>query len=204
MTTYHERGLVASFERALESAPELAASLIKVRKRIREYDPKVVDFVVQKQRNMTLEETYAFSIVWHWFNSGQFYLASIPVGSTPFSDNQLELNQKALTELPEKGFRTKVWCGSYECDGEFSWDFDIGLTSFVKSGKGTCDCGCKSSKRVPKVKTFAPASAPLEIGSTCASRSLLHLQQSRSLARWAYGHDEILLGVLDIPLESML
>lgn len=190
MATFHNYGATYAMERAIDEHPEIGRAIVEARRSLRandRYDRTVVDFVFQNHySDVSMEDAYAFAFVWSLYMGGRLFIARVPVGACPEADRRVDVNDETLRRNLPHGFRSVVWGGKYDCDGKLSWDFEIGLRGHIEKDDGAVVSKC----------FFEPGDAPLEIGTTHASRSVTHLQQSRALARWPYGRDFILLGRL--------
>lgn len=100
--------------------------------------------------------------------AGDVRAVLIPVGMTPSRDRHREGNGRKLTEGLPSEFTASVYDGTdHDGDGLLGW------------GPGTLSSWCTS--------------APLEIGYTDASRTVLHLLESGRVARWPYGSEDVWL-----------
>lgn len=125
----------------------------------------------------------AYSRVHYLVATGKVAKLMVPVGATPGRDADREGNQRKLTEgLPEE-FAVEVYEGnSHDGDALLSWP--QGSVMPWIDGYGT------ESERPLCAWS---SDAPLEIGHTDASRTLLHLGEGGIVARWPYGSNDIWL-----------
>jgi hypothetical protein len=110
-------------------------------------------------------------------------IAYVPLGHIPRGDAARAENQAALADLP-LGFTAEVYDGAAcagDCDGSLTIPDDLVIVDEVDMAAGD--------------RLERPArpwsQIPLEIGSTDASRTFLHLAESGAVARWPYGHDRV-------------
>lgn len=140
-----------------------------------------------------LEQVACFATVWSDVCSGDVAQVQISALGSPGADADREGNARQLADLPEP-FRAVV-DSAQNCDdqdGFLEWDRPIQVE--VSTGEPvTADDGSISPRVV--IRELPPGSAPLEIGSTKASVTLMHLRSERCVARWPYGHDRIRLTV---------
>jgi hypothetical protein len=143
-----------------------------------------------------MEQVAAFAAVHMKICAGE--IAQVLIGASgldggPLSDSHRDGNTAKLTHLPSP-FQVAVDLHQQAADqdGTLKWDAPIKMDS--ASGLVLLDA-CRNGVKhpVPIVATVAAGWAPLEIGSTMASRTLLHLLQEGAVARWPYGSDCIRL-----------
>lgn len=136
------------------------------------YGPQwLVDAIGQPHLKWSLPETFAFSIIWGDIQCGNIIVARFPFGETPCADADLEENRRRLQHL---GPLFRAFAGrGYDNDGCIEWE-------------GMPELGAKG--------------APLEIGSSLATRTWGHLSQALGVVRWPYGGDGIVLLRRKIPL----
>lgn len=147
------------------------------------YDKTLQDVIFQHhwRTKITLDVAYAFTIIHEAIFNGDVVFVRIPVGTVPSSDSSTERNNGALQKISAP-FKARFSGGPGDQDGSLSWSAPIDAVSAA----------------TPKLDTVVvpPGSAPLEVGTTKASRTWLHLAQERCLARWPYGLDRIVLLVV--------
>jgi len=195
MGTHHSDGLAIGMDTQIRKHPELAASICEARDKIMtcKYDPDFIRFVFQNHWNsVSMEDAFAFAVLWSWWLTGRLFIAKIDVGMEPSRDKHRDGNRLLLQALPGE-FRADVWESINYCDGTISWNAPI--TMFGHEWEG------EQLRMV--TREFPAASAPLEIGTTASSRSLLHVFQSLSLARWAYGSRRVILGATAELIERV-
>lgn len=149
----------------------------------------LVDIFVQDYRGpgrLGLVEAHAFNCFASDLFSGKLKIVGIQAGGTPCGDKDVAGNNSKLFDLP-RPFTAKFFGGSGDNDGFLKWD----SPAFVKH----LDCELKTRrgfhcrKHASKLK---PGCAPLEVGTTTASTTFLHLRHG-PLARWPYGSEAIFL-----------
>lgn len=141
-----------------------------------------------------LEQVEAFAILHSMVYGGRVASIRIGTGAKPLRDREREVNAAALSRLP-RPFTAYVdtdqsnWPG----DGVLEWDEPI----HVSLATGLIERAPDGSTFPIPLHGMIPAgSAPLEIGSSLASRTLTHLTVDGSaVARWPYGHSLIWLFV---------
>ncbi|MEU2167920.1 hypothetical protein ACH47V_25460 [Micromonospora chersina] len=135
----------------------------------------VVDVFGQPHRAWDVGQLFALACLDHLLVSGLLLLSEHPIGSLPRGDKHRAENQAALDRHldPDTTVSVDVDQRAGEQDGFVSW---------AKAIPGN---GRNGVEEVP------PGSAPLEIGSTDASTTALHLCKSGAVARWPYRHDTL-------------
>lgn len=140
-------------------------------------------------------DAHGVMVVWaHWI-AGGLAIVRLDVGHGPGPDRDEAGNQAILDANLHENFHAIVNPSrgrGHGDDGIIKWDKPIHATVCVHRGSPGCPIGCDVSQMD---RILPSGSAPLEIGNTAASRTLLHLIQDRSLARWAYESKEIVLVV---------
>lgn len=136
--------------------------------------------------NGELAMLYRLMTAW---KNGEIAVTQLPVGTQPHRDAARAENAAALEALQRIGdgdlFRAKVnqTQRHAEGDGTLHWTRRIIL-------------GARSPEH-PREEIVAvvngPGDAPLEIGSSNASTTFMHLAGGGNLARWAYGSDNVVL-----------
>lgn len=138
-----------------------------------------------------LEQVACFAIVWSDICTGSVAQVQISAPEGPGADADREGNSRLLADLPEP-FRAVVSPdqNSDDQDGYLYWDCPIKVE--VSTGEPEIAADGSVAPRIA-VRQLLPGSAPLEIGSTKASTTLMHLRRERKVARWPYGSDRIWL-----------
>ena len=113
-------------------------------------------------------------------------LSELHIGETPRGDRFRKENQAALNRLLPPGTSVMVDTSQRgaEMDGWINWETSVPFTA----GDGTTG-------------EIEAGEAPLEIGSTDATTTCLHLCRHGTVARWAYGHRKVQL--FDHPPERV-
>lgn len=123
----------------------------------------------------------AYSSVHYLVATGKVSKLTVPVGATPGRDADREGNQRKLTEGLPPEFSAEIYDGnSHDGDALLSWPQDTAMPWIDGFGNESERPLCEWTN-----------TAPLEIGHTDASRTLLHLTEGGILARWPYGSDSI-------------
>lgn len=141
--------------------------------------PVLVEALMQTPRSITFEDAYGFMLLWADIQDGLFGIAYINVGDSPYRDLAHAENKRLLADLPSP-FKVDVIPQrgrSADDDGTLRWSAPIEVEDV-------------SHNRWP---IAAGGQAPLEIGSTKISKSRIHLYGERSLARWPYDHEDMVL-----------
>jgi hypothetical protein len=171
-STSHERATQYVANRAMIDHPEWRDVAYEVLGCMRDgdYPQSLVDVIVQKSvgHSFDIYDAFCMAKFLLLMDRGELAIVVVPMGRGPFPDAQEDENNAVLARLPAL-FTASVASGNADQDGWIEWNRP------VKAIDG---------------QELPPGRAPLEIGTTKASRSLLHIQMDRSLARWPYGYDE--------------
>lgn len=175
----HERVVHEIVEEQILTDPGATQVLMENFRAIKrgDYPQWFLDFVVQRPRGeLDIYDAYCISSLYKQWVEEEVSVVRIVVGKKPAPDRERERNRRALSALP-KPFTASV-APDDRGDGVLLWTEPIQMTLETAS------------------RIVSPGSAPIEIGSTDSSRSLLHmLERGRRLARWPYGSEEIILAV---------
>jgi hypothetical protein len=179
-STFHEQGLEEAFDKFVIEEPQAIELFVGVRKRLKQgfYEPDVLVDALMSTHRPTMEEVFGFCRAWERIKTGQFAITYLTINEEPYADSAHELNQRLLDTI-QQGFTAEVVPQrgrSANDDGQVCWKEPFDTTD--------------ANGRPWKVR---PGRAPLEIGSTKISRTLLHFVQERCLARWPYGHNQVVL-----------
>jgi hypothetical protein len=139
--------------------------------------------------NWPMEQLASWLDVHSNLMAGTYADVWIEVGSGPGSDDDRHNNAAALVDLP-KPFIAHVDMDQNcsDQDGWLEWTEPI----WVWRSTGTPYVDGDGEQKPVYVRHQIPAgTAPLEIGLTMPSRTMLHLLQDRGVARWAYGSNSI-------------
>lgn len=184
MGTWHADGLEVAAYQALGDQPHAGTAMHMTWKAIHE-DNALGSFLVpivgqiDRRAGWSIGQVYAAALTLDGIMAGRILMRRLYVGEGPHADKMREENAAALAKLPEPW---RVWVDETQygadSDGWLKWDqprmFLQNETPEHAFGAWCAiDEGC----------------APLEIGTTNASRSWMHLVQSGSLARWPYDDD---------------
>jgi hypothetical protein len=178
----HASALHDVVERRLAD-PDSARQLLEEVRRIRsgEYPSWFVDFVEQRSRGeVDVYSAHCIAALYGDWQAGRLVKMTIDVRAKPLSDRCREENARVLEALP-RPFSAVLAPGA-DGDGTLSWSEPVTMQSDREGGE------------------VAPSSAMLEVGTTSASRTLLHMRRAGALARWPYGSREIIvLCAVDTP-----
>ena len=123
----------------------------------------------------------AYSRVHYLIATGAVQEVIIPLGAYPGRDRGREANQRKLTEGLPPEFTAEVFEGlSHHGDAQLRWT--AGAVMPWVDGYG-------NTSEAPLCSWTD--NAPLEIGHTDASRTLLHLMETGVVARWPYESEDI-------------
>lgn len=154
----------------------------------------VAPVVGQVHRDVeSLEQLWCRGQVEYLLAQGRVRLISVPVGAQPRRDLDADANQQAL----EQGLaphpvvvRVHASTGGLPDDGWVRWDGELELLAADEA-----DAGAEPAAVLPR------AHAPLEVGSTLPSRTLLHLLEDGAVWRWPYKSDRLWLLAAVGPCE---
>jgi hypothetical protein len=175
-TTLHE---AAARDHALKlsATTEGAHTLAQYRTRLRHHywGAEYEDAIGQPMLSAHAGQTAAFARVHAGIASGAIGRILVRAGGPPSRDSHRVENAAMLSDLP----------------------YPFG--AFVDPGQGMSTSGDGRLEWIAPVEfetpegavVVGPTSIPLEIGTSAASRTLLHLIEDRAVARWPYGQDWI-------------
>lgn len=142
----------------------------------------LVSVIGQPFRGWSDGQVWALTTVLGLIGNGTLVMARIAVNARPGPDADRAGNAEKLKAGLPGEFGIEIFEGlSHHGDGELSWPVDQQMPWGVEATGET--------RRAP-LSEWAD-SAPLEIGYTEASRTLLHLREYGIVARWPYNFDEI-------------
>ncbi|MFE1230258.1 hypothetical protein [Streptomyces sp. NPDC058745] len=203
--TLHEEIAEGTLDDLLTN-PGSAAVLAEWRRRFKQgdYDPRLVARIGQTQRlprYWPLEQVASFVQVHAGLMSGLYAHVEVSVGAKPGPDADREENAQKLRRV-HRLFQARLDLDQHggDYDGWVSWATTVKTNR--SSGLGlVMTCGT-----IPVNMGFhVPAGGvPLEVGSTKASRTYMHLHQDGGVARWPYDDDRIhlLLNVEDFRMRA--
>lgn len=155
--------------------------------------------------NWPMEQMAAFTAVHTKICVGEVLQVLIGGADTdggPFADKRRDDNAAKLADLPEP-FQAEVdrSQNGADYDGTLKWHAPIQMDG-ATDAVFLPPCSRAMKQPLAIVSTVSAGWAPLEIGYTMPSRTMLHLLQHGSVARWPYGSDTIRLLVRkDGPVE---
>ena len=182
MTVTADKTVEKKFMKAATD-PVFMAALCESYGHRQDFESRIVDSVTQRFRDHgepSLKEWYAFSNIWAHLLMGELYVTRVHVGAHPVQDSRKDENNGMLQGLP-RPFTASFWGGNQPgSDGVIEWDEEIDAEELGVGGNTT--------RKIP------PGGAPLEAGYFSAARFWVdYIVRGLSLARWPYGHDEILI-----------
>jgi len=124
---------------------------------------------------------------------GNYAFGWVHVGATPGPDADREENADKLRNLAP-GIHAEVDLAQNmaDQDGSLTWTDPMrGLKLSGATYRAACGVGEQPFITFPC--DLAPRWAPLEIGYTLPSRTMLHMIEDGAVARWAYGSDKIVV-----------
>ncbi len=188
--SYHGFATENTVDNLIKSSPAWASSLVEVKSGMtgNQYPKEILDVCGQKPTDYSLYDAFCFSQIYGRILSGDALVVVVDVGSSPRPDRRKEENSRALEGLPEP-FIASSWFDKFECDGCLRWNMPIRLGQLTSSSEYST--------------MIDPGQAPLEVGNTQFSRSLLHLFQCGYLARWPYDQKSLWLIYLSSSVPSI-
>lgn len=141
-----------------------------------------------------VHQTAAFAFLHALIGAGKVAWVPISTGGTPGPDRDRTGNAALLQDTcPPFSAELDMTQNGADSDGTLDWDQPIQLER--STGAYFYEDGCRSTtqSRLTYLATVQPAWAPLEVGDSWPSRSLMHLAQFGAVARWPYGSKYILL-----------
>lgn len=188
MTTISSQALKQLVDREMRN-PEYAKTMSGYLKNIvrKKYDQLLVDSIFQKNwraGDTNIYDAHAFAAVHAQTLNGEILSCSIPATSTPHADRAAKENRAILAQLPDfrAVFDPDRGAGAND-DGAISWDFELGLYTTV----------LRNGTHENWKYWIGPNRAPLEVGTTDAARTLLHLREEGLVCRWPYRSKRLLL-----------
>lgn len=185
--TIHEDGARYLLDR-WSSQPSGAEAIVQYTAKLGRdgwYDPAYVDAIGQPHfRDWPLHQVAAFAWAHGAIGTGKVAQIDIGLGRQPRRDQAREENAAALRDLPAP-FIADVDLTQYggDQDGTLRWTEPV-VADLVLSAEAN------GEYRMGTIE-IPVGGVPLEIGSTYASRTAMHLAEDGGVARWAYGHDRI-------------
>ncbi|MGW4469678.1 hypothetical protein ACWENQ_08395 [Nonomuraea sp. NPDC004354] len=206
MPTVHEQGVQELLDRMLDH-PGASRTLAETRRRFKlpsghpnafdeDYAAAIGQIFRSSPSIWPMEQVAAFVAVHTKICAGeilQVLISAEGMDGGPLADSRRSDNEAKLRYLPVP-FQAKVDLQQHgaDYDGTLKWDQAIKMDG--ASGCVFIDNCCNAVKQpISTISTVAPGWAPLEIGATTPSRTLLHLLQEGAVARWPYGADHIRL-----------
>ncbi len=187
MTSFHAQAIEKILDERIKD-PAWAVLLVEVHRKLRHHEygpPLLVDAIFQNHtESVGIEDALAFTLVWSSVMAGELCLCEIEVGHEPHEDRARDLNREVLSRLPIPFAADVSDQNCADSDGGLSWGAPIRTDRQLRTEQGHAQS---------ETWMAPPSAVPLEIGSTKASRTALHVRESRALARWPYGHKSIML-----------
>lgn len=126
--------------------------------------------------------------------SGRVAYTYIGTGGTPGADADRNANAAKLADTcnPFTAVLSMTQNGA-ACDGRLCWSERLEISR--PTGSYFYEDVCERVTQTPLMRPTVrePGSAPLEVGDSWPSRTLMHLWQYGAVARWPYGSDLIWL-----------
>ncbi len=189
--TFHQNAIASGMQAKILEDSRWGPFLVNMRQSLLrgDYQPReLVDAIFQMPRNrpvITLEDSYAFALVWDQIFSGEVGLHHVPRVGQCGCDVDIVNNQRTLAQLRSPyaaTFRPERGAGA-NGDGCMSWTRPV---EFLVTSISEND------EEIGTMLTCDPHSVPLEVGTTSPSRTFAHLLTG-GVARWPYGHDSIMV-----------
>jgi hypothetical protein len=181
--TIHEDAAMEDMEESIKD-PYWVDVLAQVTEGIKDgsYTADYIDPIGQPGRGWKPEQVWAFTKIHALSQAGRLARVTLRIGDTPHADSRREQNAAALSNLRDS-FVAHVDMHQHgaDSDGYLEWTDPIVLRS----------------PGMPRLSIPA-GQLPLEIGTTMASRTQLHLYMHGGVARWPYGHDAVTL-LIQVP-----
>lgn len=141
-----------------------------------------------------VHQTAAFAYMHALVGGGDVAYVPISTGGTPGPDADRAGNANLLkrTMSPFVADLDMAQNGA-DCDGSFEWGERINLHRSTGAFFYEDNCPKTFQSRLDYKTSYPPSWAPLEVGDSWPSRTLMHLWQYGAVARWPYGSEFILL-----------
>lgn len=141
-----------------------------------------------------LHQHAAFLELHALIGSGRVAFTYISTGGAPGADADRKGNAAKLADTchPFAAALNMTQNGA-ACDGRLRWSEPLEISR--PTGSFFYEDACVRATQTPVMRPTvrAPGSAPLEVGDSWPSRTLMHLWQYGAVARWPYGSDLIWL-----------
>jgi hypothetical protein len=141
-----------------------------------------------------VHQTAAFAYLHTLIGTGRVAFVPIDTGGAPGPDAD-RIGNAALLERTCPPFRAELDMtqNGADHDGALEWDQPIRLERSTGSFYYEDACASTTQSRLTYLATAGRGWAPLEVGDSWPSRTLLHLWQFGAVARWPYRSKHILL-----------
>ncbi|MFF4408500.1 hypothetical protein ACFY1P_29650 [Streptomyces sp. NPDC001407] len=199
MGTIHQEIALALLDEFVDS-PSALAALMDVRRRVirGEFDHDYVATIGSSARikphKWPLEQYAAFMQIHAEIMCGALGRVDIDTGGRPGPDADREGNALKLKEThPPFEAELDMEQHGADMDGVLRWREPIQVEKSTGAHHQTCDCGNDVFSPVVALRKRGAAWAPLEVGDSWPSRTLLHLREFGAVARWPYGTETITL-----------
>jgi hypothetical protein len=195
LKSFHETAADAYMTHLLGD-PAASAALIETRESLRRHRfpieyVRVIAQADARAGDWPMEQVAAFLSVHAGLNSGKYARVDIDLLEVPWPDDERVKNAAVLAELPPPfhGWVDPSQNCSPGGDGIVSWTEPIHCQR--STGLGSTD-GDGSTRPIVKECMIRALESPnwgipLEIGSTKASVTAMHLLHEQAVARWPYG-----------------
>ena len=200
--TVHESGVISAVEKMFRTDPKGALAVGRTYAGLTSgaFPQEWVDAVFQNHSGApTIHDAFVFHKIWHWIHTGRIGVVLVHVGSDPVADALVSDNQQALDKMtramPQFSATVRSGKGLHDDDGVFQWSEPIAFSRhFMTDAVCSCDDDVHSCAAGYKEDWSVGASGTmLEIGTTAASRTYLHIFAEGGVARWPYRSDDVFI-----------
>lgn len=195
-----KQAILDSIDEELSDDHEMYRLCVEVKNRYLngEY-PLLNDFISQKSgKQFTIYDAYALTDFLYHVHSGNILIQLVGVSSTPYSDSEIVKNNDVLRTIttpfmaefiPSTGGHTP------QNDGYLWWEQPVQL----------CDNSSERGMQVVKVSPLDNARLNLEVGTFDSYKYFCYKNRaSYGIARWAYGHNTILVAYFTSAFQSWI
>lgn len=201
MTTTAQRALEDIVnERMMD--PEYTTTVATYLRKINsgEVDELLVNSIVQRDPRsgpISIYDAHVFMNIWIMIWQGQVVGFSIPIGVEPSRDHCIEDNNRKLKNLPQgfvASFDPDRGRGA-DNDGFMEWTKEIGAHSDYEDDDGRAQ---------NRTVWIPPRRVVLEVGTTAAAKTMMHLGFQGAVCRWPYGSKNALVLINLEPIPFIL
>ncbi|MFI1161341.1 hypothetical protein [Streptomyces sioyaensis] len=203
--TVHE-DLAEGFLEDFQEEPAIVAAMLKLRKRhingemdeggvwSTGYADALGSSARFRPANWPLHQHAAFFKLHSLIGGGEVAYTCISTGGTPGPDADREGNAALLAKThPAFAAELDMAQNGADSDGALEWSEPLRISR--PTGSFFYPTSCQESEKsiLACPASIEPGWAPLEVGDSWASRTLLHLWEDGAVARWPYGSSLIWL-----------